>query len=400
MKPTRLYFETLRAYKNGFRTIVHKGGSRSGKTFAINQVNHFIADQSRIHRKISIISQTFGHLEDGAIYDMLVHFDLEGINHSRFHHQTKHFFRINKSIINYFSADNSGKVKGPARNISHLNEPNHGISYDVYNHLDIRTTECMILDYNPDSKFWLHNKGILDDPKTILIHSTFKDNLENLSKNQIDKFTRAYKLSFTDPYWAYWWKVYGLGEDAVLLEERIMPMLKWASKVPDDAIEIPAGIDFGWNPDPTAMVKAWVQKGELKDKIYVQELIYDTKLSINTKSEGQLNLVEILEQKQFNKNSLIIAECADPGAINEIRAAGFNIEAVKKQSVEVSIRVFHDYEWYIMEGSENAYNELDNYKYSKDQSGEISKTPAKGQSDHICDSLRYVLMSRNYRWSI
>lgn len=399
MKPTRIYWENLRAWKDGYRLIVNKGGSRSSKTFSINQVNHTIALESARHRKISIVSQSFPHLKEGAIYDLTTHFDKEGINHHRIHNKSDHYFRINKSVINYFSVDDMGKVKGPARDILHVNEPNQGISFDVFNQLDIRTRECIFVDYNPDSEFWLHEQKLLNDPKTILIHSTWLDNLENLTKQQIDQFLKAYKLSKIDPYWAYWWKVYGEGEDGVLLEQRIMPFLKKVSKVPDSAVEIPAGLDFGFHPDPTAFVRMWIEKGELKDKLYIQEVVYDTKLSINTKSENQENLTEILKSKGFNKNHLIIAESADPRSIKEMRDAGFNIEAVKKTKVETSIRLFHDYDIHILEDSENAYKEMNNYKYKKDRQGNILKVPDDGQADHIIDSCRYVLMSRDYRWT-
>jgi phage terminase large subunit len=214
-------------------------------------------------------------------------------------------------------------------------------------------------------------------------------------------FLRWYELSKTTEYWAYYWKVYGLGEEGILLEERIMPFIQWAKEVPKDAIEIPSGLDFGFFPDPTAFCRLWIRKNDsLRDDLYIKEIVYDTKLSINTLSEGSTNLVEELKRKGVNPNHLIIAESADPRAVEEMRRAGFSIQAVKKTSVETSIRLFHDYNIHVIEGGENAYWELDNYKYKRDPKGIIMAIPAPGQKDHICDLLRYVLMSRNKRWSI
>jgi phage terminase large subunit len=84
-----------------------------------------------------------------------------------------------------------------------------------------------------------------------------------------------------------------------------------------------------------------------------------------------------------------------------MRLAGFNIEAVKKTSVETSIRKFHEYDIYIVDGSEEVFNEFENYKYARDKrTNEILGVPAERQADHSIDGTRYVLLSRDFRWSI
>lgn len=284
---------------------------------------------------------------------------------------------------------------------------NNGITFDTYNNLKIRTRELMVFDYNPSAEYFLHDKdsGILDDPKTIILNSTWLDNIENLTSQQIDFFINAKIKSKTSDYWRYWWEVYGLGNDAVLMDERIMPFIKLVTKVPDNAIQIPNGLDFGFFPDPTAFIRLWVVPGLLKDDLYIEEVVYDTRLSINSKSEGSANLVELLNLKGINNKHLTIAESADPKAIEEMRGAGYNIEAVKKSSVEVSIRVFHDYNIHVVDKSNSGkdnktFKELNSYKFKRNRKGVILPIPADGQDDHSIDSIRYVLMSRNKRWSI
>lgn len=399
MKPTKVFFDLLKAYKDGHHTIGLKGSARSGKTRGAIQFLDFIADNSAKHRKISIGSQSFPHLRDGALYEYQKHMMQEKI--TRQHNKSDHEFHINKSIINYFSADDPTKVIGPDKDIQYWNEINNGITFDVYNSTQIRTKELTVFDWNPAGEFFIHEHGILNDPGVIVLHSTWLDNLANLTKKQIDFFIRAKKLSKTSDYWRYWWEVYGLGLDAVLLEERIMPMVNKCKKVPTDAIEIPSALDFGFYPDPTVFLRLWVQKtAGLKDNLYVQQIVYQQKLSINTKSEGATNLVDMLTAKGINKAHKIIAECADPEAIHQLRGAKFNIEAVVKSTIETSIRLFHDYNIFIVDGSDETYKEYNQYKYKKNKKGVILGVPAEGQDDHAIDGTRYVLLSRNSRWSL
>lgn len=403
VKVTEVFWKNLKAYRDGFTTIVNKGGSGSSKTGSLIQLMDFIASHSKRHRKTSIVSQTFRHLEEGAVYEYDKYMMRE--NFSRVKRESKHAYHINNSIINYFALDDPGKAVGPSRDILWMNEPNRGVSFESFVQLEQRTDECIFIDYNPSHKWWLQTEGILDRPKTIVLHSTFLDNIENLSPKRIEYFIEAKRLSKTSPYWDYWWKVYGLGLDGILLEERIMPVVFKASRVPDDAIEIPHALDFGFFPDPTCFLRLWVRPrkltGKIKDELYIQKIVYDTKLSIDSGSIDANNLCEILKSKGINPSHLIIAESADPRAINDMRMAGFTIEAVKKSSVETSIRKFHEYDIYILDGSDEVYDEFDNYKYARDKrTNEILSIPDNGQNDHSIDASRYVLMSRDFRWSI
>ncbi len=333
MKPTKVFFDFLKAYRDGFRTIVLKGSARSSKTVSAIQGLDHIATISPKHRKISITSQSFPHLREGAIYEYKKHQMRENI--VRPHNKTDHEFAINKSIINYFEAD-PVKAIGPGRDICYINECNKGVLFQTYIDLKSRTTEFVAMDYNPSGEFWLHDEenAILSDPRTIVLHSTWLDNLANLTKAQIQDFIDAKKKSKTSDFWRYWWKVYGEGQDAVLMEERIMPFVEWVSRVPADAIQIPSALDFGYFPDPTVFCELWVRPGLLKDDLFIRQVVYDQKLSINTKSPGQTNLVDLLKSRGVNPLNKIIAECAEPLALEEMRTAGFNIEAVVKTSIE------------------------------------------------------------------
>jgi phage terminase large subunit len=397
MKPTKTYFDTLRAYKDRVRLIALRGSSRSGKTAALTQLSDTITTLSAKHRKISVVSQSFPHLKDGFVYEFKKHMARENIY--RPHNKAEHEFYIKNSIINYFAlGDDESKAVGPGRDILWINEPNRGVTFESYVQLRQRTSETIFVDWNPSGDFWLQEEGILNEPSVRVLQSTWLDNLKNLSRAQIDDFINNKRKSKTSAYWDYWWKVYGLGQDAVLLDERVMPFLKSYSKLPDDAIEIPSGLDFGFFPAPTWFGRMWIQKHPVRDRLFIREVIYDTRLSINAKTGN--NLTDRLLQKGVNTKHRIIAESADPRALQDMRAAQFNIEAVSKTSVDTSIRVFHDYDIFIHEDSDNTYKEFDKYRYKRNRKGEIVGTPADGQADHSIDGSRYVLMSRGTRWNV
>jgi phage terminase large subunit len=401
LRPTKTYFDILRAYKDGARVIAVKGTARGSKTRSIVQASDFIADNSSRHRKITIASQSFPHLRDGAIYEYKKHQSENKIR--RKHNKTEHEFELNKSIINYFSLDDPAKAIGPDRDILYINEINKGVTKEIYNHLKIRTKETVIFDWNPSGEFFIHDDGILEDDGTVVIFATWLNNLRNLTAAQIQDFIDAKKKSKTSDFWNYWWKVYGMGEDAVLMEERVMPTIRKVKAVPKNAIQIPSALDFGFFPDPTSFNELYIVPrevcGGLCDQLYIKPIVYSTKLSINSKT-GE-NLTDMLLVKGVNKKHMVIAECADPRAIREMNEAGFNVTAVVKSSVETSVRLFHDYEIFIVDSKiGEVYKEFDNSKYARNAKGVIQAVPAKGQADHAIDGTRYVLTHRNSRWSI
>lgn len=327
---------------------------------------------------------------------------------NRAHNKAEHEFTIYKSAMNYFSTDDPAKAIGPGRDILYCNEINKGMTKEMYMGLKDRTTRFVIFDWNPSGQFFIHEKdgenpAIIEDSRTRVIHSTWLDNLPNLSPAQIQDFIDAKRKSKTSDFWNYYWRVFGLGEDAVLLDERVMPFIEKIKNVPKDAVEIPSALDFGWYPNPTSFCRLWVRKrAGHQDELYIQQVLYSTKLSINAKGEGVTNLTEMLIAKGIDPQHLIIAESADPRAVNDMRAAGFNIAAVNKTAIETSIRLFHDYKLFIVDSTDGdeTFKEFDNLKYKRDAKGVLTHIPDPKLADHSIDGTRYVLLSRNRRWSV
>ena len=92
----------------------------------------------------------------------------------------------NGSYIELFGLEDPDKAKGPARDILFINEANL-ISKALYDQLIIRTTGQVFLDWNPaDFVSWVYD--IADDPSNKRIHSTYLNNISNLSDSQIKKY--------------------------------------------------------------------------------------------------------------------------------------------------------------------------------------------------------------------
>jgi hypothetical protein len=411
VKPTKVFHDIAEALRDKMQVIALVGSARSSKTTSLIQTHDVCGLWRKSPRKFSIVSQSLPHLKDGVLDEYRKYQIREGV--TREHNKGDKVFKVgDHTLINYFSLDVDGnKAIGPGRDWLWVNEPNRGVSFQAYNDMTIRTTEVTFLDWNPSGSFWddgeTNNlKMIMEHPKTRVLHSTFLDNIDNLSKAQIEMFIHRKRLSKKIPYWAYWWKVFGEGQHGVLLEERIMPHLTWVKAPPDDAVKIPNGLDFGFFPAPTAHVELWVRPksktGKLMDDLYIKVTLYNQKLSINSRSPTVGNLVDALEAKGIDKRHKTIAESAEPRNLEDMRSSGYSIEGVVKTGIESSIPLFHDYNIHFVEGAASAkgYKEFDEFKYKRNKKGVLLGIPEDGQPDHVIDAVRYVLLSRNKRWSI
>ncbi len=63
----------------------------------------------------------------------------------------------NGSVIEFFSADDSSKLRGARRDVLYINECNN-VTFESYNELAIRTKKEVYLDFNPANEFWVHKE--------------------------------------------------------------------------------------------------------------------------------------------------------------------------------------------------------------------------------------------------
>ncbi|HEX4875755.1 MAG TPA: terminase large subunit [Chitinophagaceae bacterium] len=370
---TPVFQQNYAAYLDGYSVICNEGGSRSGKTYSIIQLLCGIA-QSKPNTRISIVSHSLPHIKRGAYRDFKIIMEDCGWWDDKYFRYTDFVFEFpNGSYIELFGLEDEGKARGPARDILFVNEANL-ISKMLFDQLAMRTTGTIFLDWNPaEFNSWVYD--LADNPKNKKIHSTYLDNIYNLTPTQIE-YIESYKELPDD----FMWKVYGLGERGAS-KELIYTAWKIVKELPNKG-QIFYGLDFGYTA-PTAMVKVEYHEGA----IYVEELLYQSKLTAS-------DLVNKLKGLNLSRSDEIYCDSAEPKTIEELCRSGFNAKPSEKD-VWGGIMKVKSYPLYITHNSENVKRELQSYKWKVDKDGNIAadEAPVK-ENDHSLDALRYAVFTK------
>ena len=363
------------------RIRIVQGGTSSSKTFSIIPllIDYAIAKPKS---EISIVSESIPHLRRGALKDFIKIMDWTHIfREEQFNRSTLRYDFTNGSYIEFFSADQSDKLRGARRDVLFVNECNN-ITFESYHQLAIRTRRFIYLDYNPTSEFWVH-KELLSDADAEMIILTYKDN-EALDNELVKEIEKARDRAKESTYWANWWKVYGLGQIGVI-DGVIFSNWNIVKQIPENAELLGYGLDFGFTNDPTALISVYKFNSEL----YIKELIYKTRLTNN-------DIVQIMREIGVDKYKDIIADSAEPKSIEDIYRGGFrNIYGAKKgaDSIRNSIDKLQRYKINITEDSTNLIKEFRGYVWTKDKNGNQTGEPI-GINDHAIAALRYFALNK------
>ena len=280
------------------RIKIIQGGTSAGKTFGILPV---LIDKATKNAglEISIVAESIPHLRRGALRDFEKIMKWTGrFFDDRFNKTLLKYEFANGSFIEFFSADDSSKLRGARRDILYINECNN-VPFEAYNELAIRTKKEVYLDFNPANEFWVH-KELKDEPDSDFIILTYKDN-EALDESIVQQIEKNREKASTSAYWANWWKVYGEGQVGSL-EGVVFNNWKQIDVLPNEAKLIGIGLDFGYTNDPTAIIEVYNYNGTR----IINELAYRT---------GMLNsdIAKVLPN-----NVTIYADSAEPKSIEEI----------------------------------------------------------------------------------
>lgn len=258
------------------------GGTSAGKTYGILPI---LIDRAikKPNTDISVVSESVPQLRKGALKDFLNIMKATGRYIDEHYNRTLLTYTFsNGSYIEFFSADQEQRVRGPRRKILYINECNN-VSFETYHQLAIRTSDEIWLDFNPSEEFWYHTE-IRPDPDTDELVLTYKDNeaLAPALVHEIEKSKeKAYFNSMLEPpalfaneniknyYWHNWWKVYGLGLVGSL-DGVIFTNWKQVDEIPRESKLIGYCIDFGYTNDPTTLLAAYEWEG----KVIWDELLY------------------------------------------------------------------------------------------------------------------------------
>jgi len=300
------------------RIKIVQGGTSAGKTYGIIPIliNKAI---NTPNLEISIVSESIPHLRRGAIKDFIkILKETQRYFDNQYNRSLLRYEFRNGSYIEFFSVDDSTKLRGARRDILYVNEANN-INYEAYNELSIRTSKEIFLDYNPSNEFWVH-ENLQNDPDADMIILTYKDN-NALDKRIIKEIEKAKEKAKTSAYWENWWRVYGLGEIG-RLQGVVFNNWKTIDKIPEEAKLIGIGIDFGYTNDPTAIVEVY----KWNDQRIINEVCYQT------------GLVNSEIAKKLPNGLICYADSAEPKSIAEIRMHNKMIKGNRLQRLECITR--------------------------------------------------------------
>jgi len=140
------------------------------------------------------------------------------------------------------------------------------------------------------------------------------------------------------------------------------------------------GLDFGYTNDPTAIVGIYKYNGAyiLDEKCY-------------TKGMSNRQIVDTLKAME---QALVIADCAEPKSIDEIKSYGINIlPAVKGAGSKTrGIQYVQDQKISITKSSTNLLQEYRTYLWKCDKNGVVINEAEDG-NDHTMDAILYAFNS-------
>lgn len=372
---------TARAIREGWPITFNEGGSSSSKTYSEVQILVLLCHNIEFRRKIlsehwayllnkplrcSIVSHSLPHIKRGAYRDFkTIMTDLHIWNEDRWRATDFVYTFEDGSYIELFGLEDPGKAKGPRRDLLLVNEGNL-ITKALFDQLAMRTKGPIVVDLNPsDFNCWCYTAA--DDPRNKRLHSTYKDNIQNLAQAQVN-FIEAFKNLPDD----FLWKVYGLGERGAA-KELIYTNWKMYSDPPPSG-DVFYGLDFGYT-NPCAMVRITHYEGSN----YIEEVLYQSGLTVPELIQRVKHIVP--------GSDPIYADSAEPKSIEELYRAGFNVHSSDKD-VWAGIVKMKSYPLLIQANSKNLISEIQSYKWKKDKNDEILEEPVKAH-DHILDAARY-----------
>ncbi len=274
------------------------------------------------------------------------------------------------SKIEFFSADQPSKVRGPRRDRLFINEANN-VPYEAFDQLEVRTKEYIYLDWNPTTEFWFYDQvqRSRDDVDHLII--TYRDN-EALDPAIVRSIEQRKNNKA-------WWQVYGQGELGEI-ETRIYKGWQIIDEIPHEARLERYGLDFGYSNDPTAIDAIYSYNGGyIWDEIAYQK--------------GLLNK-QIADIIKNQPKALTIADSSEPKSIDEIKSYGVTIIGANKGpgSVLQGIQKVQQEQISVTKRSVNIIKEYRNYVWITDRDGKIINEPVD-LFNHAMDAGRYAMES-------
>lgn len=361
---------TKKVFELSKRIRAVAGGTSASKTISILV---WLIDwcQTAEGKIASVVSESFPHLEDGAIRDFQGIMKAQGYWEDSRWHGTKHEYSFaTGTVLEFTSVDTYGKAHGPRRDVLFINEANN-LSWAIADQLITRTRQTVWLDWNPSSEYWFYTELLPHRKDIDFITLTYLDNeaLDPVSVAEIESHLHN----------KAWWQVYGLGQLGEI-EGRIFTGWRILDEVPHEARLERRGLDYGYSNDPTAIVDVHYHDGG----IILDEQLYQKGLSNKQLADFVLNLPD--------PHTLVKPDSAEPKSNDELKSYGLNLIPAEKgrDSVNQGIQKVQDWKVSVTKRSVNLIKEYRNYMWETDKEGRILNVPVD-MWNHCMDATRYAL---------
>lgn len=349
-----------------------QGGTSASKTISILLYLISEAQRDATPTITSIVSESFPHLKRGAIRDFLSIMNEHGYFKDERWNKTDYIYLFETgSSIEFFSADQPGKVRGPRRDRLFLNEANN-VPFETFEQLEVRTKEFIFLDWNPSTDFWVYEEVIGKRNDVQHLTLTYKDN-EGLSPEIVASIEQRMGRKG-------WWQVYGLGQLGEV-EGKIYKEWQILDEIPQEARLVRRGGDYGYSNDPTTLVNIYRWNGAF----ILDEIAFRKGLSNRQVADICLN---------NNEDVLTVMDSAEPKSNDELASYGVNVigSTKGKDSVAHGIQNVQAQTIFMTKRSTNVIKEYRNYLWMTDKNGKILNEPEHEWS-HSMDAIRYGITS-------
>ena len=368
-----VFEQTEKAYSQGKKLIIHKGGTGSGKTYDIMLFLVVFVAMRQKGKVITVVSESKPHLDIGAIRIAQKIIQELGLAEKVVFNSTRAVLTFpTKSVIEFFSADRVEKALGARRYLLYGNEINT-LKFEVWDEL-ARRSEFVIGDFNPTAEFWLEKflayYGAHEIIRSNYLHNPFLPEEEKRRIELRAKLDANFRRTHVEVEYG---SLEGLIFDNWRQVDAMAADLDWELR----------GMDFGFTNDPTALVRVGFKDGEL----WLDEEEYSTGLLAS-------DLVKLFGRLGISTQDEIIAD-NKPETIFELRRAGYNVRAAYKPagSIVAGIDVMKRYRLNVTKRSVNLIRELRNYMWKLDSSGKPLNEPVD-KFNHAIDAVRYAVMAK------
>lgn len=371
-----------RNYDTDKKIVVNRGGTRSSKTYSINQlcalwlITGNYGEGQYLYEGVWTSVRKYRTNLDGTIIRDFI----EILKNSNWydkieHNKTKKTFKFRNRLVEFIGADDQQKLRGAKRNILYCNEANELEYKQEFFQLLMRTENKIFVDFNPDDEqVWINQELEIKRSNEVgdveVIVSNYKDNsfLPHSLVKEIEY------LQHTDKEF---WKIYGLGEYGNI-SGLIYENVSFVNTMPDCKL-IAYGLDFGYSLDPSACIGVY----RLGDELYLQEILYEKGLTNQDLADRLKPIVGRAE---------VICDSAEPKSIEEMYRLGLNSKpAVKgKDSILNGIDILKRFKINVVNSS-NLKKEFRSYKWAVDKYGNSLQKPVD-KFNHLLDALRYVAL--------